>query len=72
MTEILQGWRCGWRCVLLADVFEFFFVLIGADVVHLAQFVELAQSQTCFTQVAQLRLAVVLADILIGLRTPMV
>ena len=72
MTEILQGRGCNWRCVLLADVFEFFFIFVGADIIHLAQFVELAQSQTCLAQISQLRLAVVLADILIGLRATMV
>jgi hypothetical protein len=72
MTEILQGRRCRRRCVLLANVFEFFFVLVAANVIHLAQFVELAQSQASLAQIAQLRLAVVLTNILICLRTPMV
>ena len=58
-------WRC-WRCVLFANVFEFFFVLKGSNIIHLTQFAQLSQSQTSFTKLAFLRLTVVLRDILIS------
>jgi hypothetical protein len=64
VTAVLQ-YRCGrWRCVLLLDQFEFFAIFHRSYVVHLAQFVELAQSQASFTQISQGGLAVVLAGIL--------
>ena len=49
------------------DLLEFFFVLVGSHIIHLAQFVELAQSQACLAQIVQSGLAVVLAHILVGL-----
>ena len=66
LRSILHG-RCrrGW-CVLLFDSFEFFFELVTSYVIHLAQLVELAQSQACFAKIAQARLAVVLAQVLIS------
>jgi len=72
MTAILQCRRCCRRCVLFANIFEFFFVFVTTHIIHLAKFAELAQSQPSFTQIAQSRLAVVLTDILIGLRTALV
>ena len=57
---------------MLLDLLEFFFVFVGSHIVHLAQFVELAQGQTCLAQIAQSGLAVVLADILIGFSTTLV
>ena len=57
---------------MLLDLLEFFFVFVASHIVHLAQFVELAQGQACFAQIAQPGLAVVLADILIGLRTALI
>ena len=49
------------------DLLEFFFVLIGSYIIHLTQFVQLAQSQACLAQIVQPRLAVVLAYILVSL-----
>ena len=49
------------------DLLEFFFVLVGSHILHLAQFVQLAQGQACLAQIVQSGLAVVLAHILIGL-----
>ena len=66
ITEILQCRRCCRRCVLSFDLLEFFFVFVGSYIIHLAQFVQLAQSQAGLAQVAQSGLAVVLADVLIG------
>ena len=51
---------------MLFDLLEFFFVFVGSYIVHLAQFVELAQGQACLAQIAQLGLAVVLTNVLIG------
>ena len=67
ITRILQGGRCRWRCVLSFDLLEFFFVLVGSHILHLAQFVQLAQGQACLAKIVQSGLAVVLAHILIGL-----
>jgi hypothetical protein len=64
VTAVLQCRGGRGRCVLLLDQFEFFAIFHRSYVVHLAQFVELAQSQASFTQIAQGRLAVVLAGIL--------
>lgn len=52
--------------------FEFFFVFVATHIVHLAQFVDLAQSQASLAQVVQLRLAIVLAQILISFRTALI
>ena len=52
---------------MLFDLLEFFFVFVGSDVVHLAQFVQLSQCQACLAQIAQPGLAVVLAHVLVGL-----
>ena len=49
------------------DLLEFFFVLVGSHIIHLAQFVQLAQGQACLAQIVQSGLAVVLAHILVGL-----
>ena len=67
ITRILQGGWCRWRCVLSFDLLEFFFVLVGSHILHLAQFVQLAQGQACLAQIVQSGLAVVLADVLVGL-----
>ena len=72
MTEMLQCRRCDRWCVLFANIFEFFFVFVRAHIVHLAQFVDLSQSQASLAQIVQLRLTVVLAEVLIGSRTAMV
>ncbi len=72
LTVLLQCWRGSWWCVLLFDLLEFFFVFVGSHIIHLAQFVELAQGQACLAQIAQPGLAVVLADILIGFSTTLV
>ena len=72
ITEILQGRRGSWGCVLLFDQLEFFFVFVGSYIVHLAQFVQLTQGQACLAQIAQLGLAVVLTDVLIGFRATLV
>ena len=53
---------------MLANQLEFFFVLICSHIVHLAQLVDLSQSQASFAQVSQLRLAVVLRQVLICFR----
>ena len=39
MTINASGWRSGGHGILLTYQFEFFFILIRPDVVHLAQFV---------------------------------
>ena len=66
MTAILQC-RCRRRrCVLLLDVFEFFFVFKTSYIIHLTQFVQLFQSQSCLAQITQAWLAIVLRHILIG------
>ena len=49
------------------DLLEFFFVLVGSHIIHLSQFVQLAQGQACLAQIVQSGLAVVLAHILVGL-----
>ena len=67
LTFLLQCWRGSRRCVLLFDLLEFFFVLVGSHIIHLAQFVQLAQGQACLAQIVQSGLAVVLAHILVGL-----
>ncbi len=67
LTELLQCRSGSWWCVLLLDLPEFFFVLIRPYILHLAQFVQLAQGQACLAQIAQSGLAVVLAYVLIGL-----
>ena len=67
ITRILQCGRCRWGCVLFFDLPEFFFVLIRPYILHLAQFVQLAQGQACLAQIVQSGLAVVLAHILVGL-----
>jgi len=72
LTVLLQCWQGSRWCVLFFDLLEFFFVFVGSHVVHLAQFVELAQGQACLAQVAQSGLTVVLADILIGFGTALV
>ena len=65
VTAPLNWWGRRW-CVLLAHQFEFFLELIGSYVIHFTQFVQLAQCETSFTQVAELYLTVVLRQILIG------
>ena len=50
------------------DLFQLLFELVGSNVIHGTQFVDLSQSQFGFTQIAQLRLAVVLCNILITVR----
>lgn len=45
--------------------FEFFFELIGANILHATQFVDLSKSEFCFAQVAKLRLTVILTHVLI-------
>ncbi len=67
IPEISQCRWCRWGCVLLFDLLEFLFVFVGSHILHLAQFVQLAQGQACLAQIVQSGLAVVLADILIGL-----
>jgi hypothetical protein len=67
ITRILQCRRGCRGCVLFFDLLEFFFVLVGSHIIHLAQFVELAQSQPCLAQIVQSGLAVVLTYILVGL-----
>ena len=51
---------------------EFFFVLKVTNIVHLAQFAYLTQGQPSLAQLTQLRLAVVLANILISTRVAMI
>ena len=53
---------------MLANQLEFFFVLICSHIVHFAELVELSQGQTSFAQVSQLRLTVVLRQVLICFR----
>ena len=72
LTELLQCRSGSWWCVLLLDLLQFFFVFVGSNVVHLAQFVQLAQGQACLAQIAQSGLAVVLAYVLIGLGTALI
>ena len=53
---------------MLANQLEFFFVLVCSHIVHFAELVELSQCQASFAQVSQLRLAVVLRQVLICFR----
>ena len=53
---------------MLADALEFLFVFHGTNIIHLAQFVELAQGETCFAEIIFGDLAVVRGEILIGFR----
>jgi len=57
---------------LFFKLFELLFILVTAHVLHLTQFVELAQGQASFTKITQPGLAVVLADVLISLWTTFV
>lgn len=50
---------------MLAHSFHFFGKFIAAEIVHLAQFVELPQREAGLSQLAKLRLAVVLRHVLI-------
>jgi hypothetical protein len=61
-------WRGWWRRILLAHQLELFFVFVSSNVVHFAKLVDLSQGQASFTQVSQLRLAVVLRQVLICFR----
>ena len=54
---------------MFSNLFEFFFILVTAHILHLTQFVELSQSQASFAKISQSRLTVVLAHVLIGFRT---
>ena len=54
------------------DVFEFLLELISPDIVHAAQFVELAQSQLGLAKIVQAWLAVVLRHILVSSRAALV
>ena len=65
MTVFLHCRLC-WRCILFADQFEFFCILIGPCVIHAAQFVQLLESEFGFTQLAQVRLCVVGCNILVA------
>ena len=65
LTVFLQCRLC-WRCILFADQFEFFCILIGPCVIHSAQFVQLLESEFGFTQLAQVRLCVVGCNILVA------
>jgi hypothetical protein len=65
MTVFLHSRLC-WRCILFADQFEFFCILIGSSVLHSAQFVQLLESEFGFTQLTQVRLCVVGCNILIA------
>lgn len=72
MAEKLPYLRlhCGlsWRCVLLTHQFEFFVVLVGSQVIHASQLVELKQRQFAFAQITQFGLTVVLSNVLISSR----
>jgi hypothetical protein len=61
-------WRGWWRCILLTHQLELFFVFVGSNVVHFAKLVDLSQGQASLAQVSQLRLAVVLRQVLICFR----
>ena len=61
-------WRHWRRRILLAHQLELFFVFVSSDVVHFAKLVDLPQGQASFTQVSQLRLTVVLRQVLICFR----
>ena len=65
LTVFLHRRLC-WRCVLFADQFEFFCILIGPCVIHSAQFVQLLESEFGFTQLTQVRLCVVGCNILVA------
>ena len=65
MTVFLQSRLC-WRCILFADQFEFFRILIGSSILHSAQFVQLLESKFGFTQLTQMRLCVVGCNILVA------
>ena len=65
MTVFLHGRLCR-RCILLANQFEFFSILIGSCVLHTAQFVQLLESEFGFAQLTQMRLCVVGCNILIA------
>ena len=54
---------------MFAHQFEFFLELISSHIIHFAQFVQLAQCETSFSQVAELHLTIVLRHILIGIGT---
>ena len=69
LTVFLHCRLC-WRCILFTDQLEFFSILIGACVIHSAQFVQLLESEFGFTQLSQVRLCVVGCNILVaGWRT---
>ena len=61
-------WRRWRRCILLTHQLELFFVFVGSNIVHFAKLVDLSQRQASFAQVSQLRLAVVLRQVLICFR----
>jgi len=61
-------WRHWRRRILLAHQLELFFVFVSSNVVHFAKLVDLSQSQASLAQVSQLRLAVVLRQVLICFR----
>ena len=65
LTDFLHRRLC-WRCVLFADQLEFFSILIGTCVLHATQFVQLLEREFGFTQLTQLRLCVVLGNILVA------
>lgn len=54
------------------DIFEFFFVLVGSKIIHLAQFVQLLQGQSGFAQILYLWTAVILSRVLISSRTTLI
>ena len=60
--------RLSWRRILLPHQFEFFVVLIGAQVIHASQFVELKQCELALAQIAQFGLTVVLSHVLVRSR----
>jgi len=53
---------------LLSNQLEFFFVFVRTNIIHFSQLVELSQSQTSFTQIAKLRLTIVVLQVLICFR----
>jgi hypothetical protein len=72
MTEKRLGQGLGGRSVLGLHAFEFFFELVGPDIVEAAQFVDLAQCEFGLAQITQGGLGVVLCYILVGSRYTLV
>lgn len=54
------------------DVFEFFFVLVFSQIIHLSQLVQLLECESGFSQILYLRTAVILSRVLISSRATLI